>query len=124
MVLYVIVCFVYVGLVIMLLLLLVLFCCTMNEVRSAMVEGIMKWFHGNRVYVDSVGIQCLECLDLLMVEVMKEIGVDMSCYYFKVFEFLIDDSFDIVIVLLFEVEVLAFDVICYCVFCICGVGVS
>ena len=73
-----------------------LFCCTMNEVRSPMAEGIMKRFHGSRVFVDSVGVH-LGKRDPFMVEVMKEIGVDMSQHKPKTFESLTDDSFDFVI---------------------------
>ena len=73
-----------------------LFCCTMNEIRSPMAEGIMKRFHGSRVFVDSVGVHP-GGLDPLMVEVMAEIGVDMSRHKPKVFEALADDSFDMVI---------------------------
>jgi len=76
----------------------VLFCCTMNEIRSPMAEGIMKRFHGTRVFVDSVGIRQGQ-LDPFMVEVMGEIGVDMSHHKPKVFESLKDDSFDMIIAL-------------------------
>jgi protein-tyrosine phosphatase len=74
----------------------VLFCCTMNEVRSPMAEGIMKRFHGSRVFVDSAGVHQGN-LDPLMVEVMAEIGVDMSRHRPKVFDALADNSFDVVI---------------------------
>ena len=76
----------------------VLFCCTMNEIRSPMAEGIMKRFHGTRVFVDSAGIN-LGKLDPFMVEVMAEIGVDMSRHHPKMFESLKDDSFDFIIAL-------------------------
>ena len=91
----------------------VLFCCTMNEVRSPMAEGIMKRFHGNRVYVDSVGTETSDRLDLLMVEVMKEVGVDMSHHHPKSFDALTDTSFDIAIALSPEAEALATDVTRY-----------
>ena len=80
----------------------VLFCCTMNEVRSPMAEGIMKRFHGNRVFVDSVGAKPSSNLDPLMVEVMKEIGVDMSRHKPKPFDALADNSFDMAIALSVE----------------------
>ena len=76
----------------------VLFCCTHNEVRSPMAEGIMKRFHGTQVFVDSVGMRA-GGLDPFMVEVMAEIGVDMSKHKPKTFESLEDDSFDMVIAL-------------------------
>src|SRR5258708_3583823 len=90
----------------------VLFCCTMNEVRSPMAEGIMKRFHGNRVFVDSVGVRPGN-LDPLMVEVMKEIGVDMSRHNPKTFDRLADDSFDFAIALSSEAESEASDLTRY-----------
>lgn len=74
----------------------VLFCCTHNAVRSPMAEGIMKRFHGERVFVDSVGVHVGE-RDPFMVEVMAEIGADLSHHKPKTFEQLADDSFDYVI---------------------------
>ena len=74
----------------------VLFCCTMNEVRSPMAEGIMKRFHGDRVFVDSAGVYQGKP-NPFMIEVMKEIGVDMSRHKPKLMENLADDSFDFVI---------------------------
>jgi protein-tyrosine-phosphatase len=91
----------------------VLFCCTMNEVRSPMAEGIMKRFHGARVFVDSVGAKPSETLDPLMVEVMKEIGVDMSRHKPKSFDVLTDDSFDVAIALSAEAEAWAADLTRY-----------
>jgi protein-tyrosine-phosphatase len=81
----------------------VLFCCTMNEVRSPMAEGIMKRFHGSRIFVDSAGVYQGK-LDPFMVEVMKEIGVDMSRHKPKLMENLSDDSFDFVISLSREAQ--------------------
>ncbi len=80
-----------------------LFCCTMNEIRSPMAEGIMKRFHGSQVFVDSVGVR-QGSLDPLMVEVMAEIGVDMKRHRPKTFDNLADDSFDVAIVLSAEAE--------------------
>ncbi len=76
----------------------VLFCCNLNEVRSPMAEGIMKRFHGNRVFVDSAGLQKGQ-QDPFMIEVMKEIGVDMSRHAPKTFDNLAADSFEMVIAL-------------------------
>jgi protein-tyrosine-phosphatase len=68
----------------------------MNTVRSPMAEGIMKRFHGDRIFVDSVGVRSGEP-DPFMVEVMAEVGVDMSQHKAKTFDQLEDDSFDYVI---------------------------
>jgi protein-tyrosine-phosphatase len=74
----------------------ILFCCTYNAVRSPMAEGIMKRFHGNRVFVDSVGVHAGET-DPFVIEVMAEIGVDLSKHKVKTFDQLTDDSFDYII---------------------------
>ncbi len=84
----------------------VLFCCTMNEIRSPMAEGIMKRFHGTQVFVDSVGVR-QGSLDPMMVEVMAEIGVDMKRHRPKTFSNLADDSFDVAIALSTEAQAAA-----------------
>lgn len=76
----------------------VLFCCNLNEVRSPMAEGILKRFHGGRIFVDSAGIQ-EGGQDPFMIEVMREIGVDMSRHRPKVLGNLEADSFEVVIAL-------------------------
>jgi len=90
----------------------VLFCCSMNEIRSPMAEGIMKRFHGAQVYVDSVGVHQGK-LDPLMVEVMNEIGVDMKSHSPKTFDNLADASFDMAIALSQEAQVVAADMTRY-----------
>ena len=74
----------------------VLFACTMNSVRSAMAEGILKRLHGDRIYIDSIGIQAGE-RNGYMVEVMAEIGIDLSNHRSKSFDSLDDTSFDMII---------------------------
>ncbi len=55
----------------------------------------MKRYHGQRVFVDSAGIQ-LGKLDHFMVDVMAEMDIDMSNHKPKTFENLSADSFDVV----------------------------
>ena len=74
----------------------VLFCCTMNSVRSPMAEGILKFLHGNRVYVDSVGVRRGE-INGFCVAVMDEIGIDISKHKSKTFDDLQDSYFDLII---------------------------
>ncbi|HAJ19778.1 MAG TPA: low molecular weight phosphatase family protein, partial [Rhodospirillaceae bacterium] len=76
----------------------VMFCCTMNSIRSPMAEGLLKKMHGTKIYVDSVGARSGE-LDPMMVEVMAEIGVDMSKHTAKTFDQLEDTFFDAIIAL-------------------------
>jgi protein-tyrosine-phosphatase len=74
----------------------ILFCCTMNAVRSVMAEGLMKYLHGHAVYIDSVGVRSGE-VDHFVVTVMDEIGIDVSRHRSKSFDDLDDDSYDLVI---------------------------
>lgn len=74
----------------------VLFACTMNAIRSPMAAGILRRLHGTRIFVDSVGVRRGEP-DGFVIQVMDEIGIDLSAHRPKVFEELEDDSFDMVI---------------------------
>ena len=72
----------------------------------------MKRFHGNRVFVDSVGVRAGE-VDHFMIQVMGEIGVDMSNHPIKTFDQLEDASFDYVISLSPEAQHKAVDLTRY-----------
>lgn len=74
----------------------VLFCCTSNAIRSPMAEAITKRFYGRQIFVDSAGIS-RGMLHPLAVEVMDEIGADLSKHRPKTFDDLEDTSFDLVI---------------------------
>ncbi|MHA1598914.1 MAG: arsenate-mycothiol transferase ArsC [Alphaproteobacteria bacterium] len=74
----------------------VLFACTMNAVRSPMAEAILKHLHGQHIYVDSAGVRAGQ-LDGFAIEVMEEIGIDISGHKAKTFEDLEDSSYDVVI---------------------------
>ena len=74
----------------------VLFCCTMNAVRSVMAEAMMKHLFGHAVYIDSVGVRKGD-VDQFAVAVMDEIGIDITRHRPKSFEDLDDDSFDLII---------------------------
>ena len=74
----------------------VLFCCTTNAVRSPMAEGILKWLHGRRIYVDSAGVRKGE-IDSFAVAAMDEIGIDLARHRSKSFDDLEDSSFDLIV---------------------------
>ncbi|MDA0304998.1 MAG: arsenate reductase ArsC [Proteobacteria bacterium] len=74
----------------------VLFACTMNAIRSPMAEGILKFLHGERIYIDSVGVRPGE-INGYCLAVMDEIGIDMSQHKAKSFDDLEDSYFDLVI---------------------------
>ncbi|MFN3399391.1 MAG: arsenate reductase ArsC [Ferrovibrio sp.] len=86
----------------------VLFCCTMNSVRSPMAEGILKALYPKQVFVDSAGVR-KEKVDPLAVEVMDEIGLDIAKHRSKNFEDLEDSSFDLIISLSPEAQHTAVD---------------
>ena len=74
----------------------VLFACTMNSIRSPMSEGILKFLHGDRIYIDSVGVRPVE-INGFCLAVMDEIGIDMRRHKGKSFDDLEDSYFDLVI---------------------------
>ena len=76
----------------------VLFACSMNAIRSPMAEGFLKFLHGTRIYVDSVGTRKRE-VDGFAIAVMGEMGIDISRHAAKTFDDLQDDLFDIVVTL-------------------------
>jgi len=61
-----------------------------------MGEALLKHLLGHRVYVDSVGVRVRE-IDAFVVEVMDEIGIDLSKHRSKSFENLEDTSYDLII---------------------------
>ena len=74
----------------------VLFCCTQNSIRSPMAEALLKYLHGRRIYVDSVGVRASE-IDGFAIAAMDEIGIDVTKHKSKTFEQLEDTSFDLII---------------------------
>lgn len=74
----------------------VLFACTHNSVRSPMGEALLKHLLGHRIYVDSAGVRSGE-IDPFVIEVMDEIGIDVSRHRAKAFDDLEDTSFDLII---------------------------
>ncbi len=76
----------------------VLFCCTLNIIRSPMAEAILKHLMGRRIFVDSAGVR-RGAPDGFAVQVIDEIGMDLSAHRPKRIDDLLDDSFDLVITL-------------------------
>lgn len=74
----------------------VLFVCGENALRSPMAEAIMKHLCGDRIYVDSVGVRAGE-IDPMAIEVMAEIGLDISGHRSKRIGDLLDSSFDLIV---------------------------
>ena len=76
----------------------VLFACNMNAVRSAMAESILKHLHGHQVYVDSAGVRQGEP-DHFAIEIMEEVGIDLSGHKPKRLRDLEDTSYDLIVTL-------------------------
>jgi protein-tyrosine-phosphatase len=74
----------------------VLFACTQNSVRSPMAEALLKYLLGHRIYIDSVGVRAGE-VDPFVVEVIEELGIDLSRHRSKSFDDLEDTSYDLII---------------------------
>ena len=74
----------------------VLFCCSMNALRSPMAEAMLKHLHGRRIFVDSAGLRAGP-MDEFAVAAMEEIGIDIAKHKPKSFEQLEDDSFDLIV---------------------------
>jgi len=75
----------------------VLFACTQNQIRSPMAEGILKYLHGHRIYVQSVGVRRDGEIDGFAIAVMDEIGIDLTRHHVRTFDELTDDYFDVII---------------------------
>ena len=74
----------------------VLFACSRNSVRSPMAEGLLKHLLGHRIYVDSAGVRARD-IDPFVIEVMDELGIDLSKHRGKNFENLEDTSYDLIV---------------------------
>jgi protein-tyrosine-phosphatase len=74
----------------------VLFACVQNAVRSPMAEALLKRHRGTAMYVDSCGVRAGQ-LDPFAVEVLNEIGVNLTRHRPKSFEQMEDGFFDLII---------------------------
>jgi protein-tyrosine-phosphatase len=74
----------------------VLFCCTMNAVRSPMASAILRHLAGRRCYAVSAGVR-RGTPDPFVVEVMAEIGIDVSQHTPTTISELNDTSFDLIV---------------------------
>jgi arsenate reductase len=74
----------------------VLFLCTHNSARSQMAEGLLRSLYGDKYEVFSAGTEPGE-VNPNSIEVMKEIGIDISNHYSKNVKDFINEDFDHVI---------------------------
>jgi protein-tyrosine-phosphatase len=76
----------------------VLFACSLNAVRSPMAEGLARAILGQRVYVDSAGLQTMQ-LDGFAVAALAELGIDIRDHNTQGFEDISVDEFDLIVAL-------------------------
>jgi arsenate reductase len=76
----------------------ILFLCTANSCRSQMAEGIVNHFLGDRVEAVSAGTEA-SFVNPRAIEVLKEIGVDISRHRSKSLDEFSTGRFDYVITL-------------------------
>jgi protein-tyrosine-phosphatase len=83
-----------------------LFACSYNQVRSPMAKALMTRLFGGRLFIESCGLRRPQAADPdpFMVQVMDEIGIDLSKHRQKIFADLEDGSFDLVISLTPEAQ--------------------
>lgn len=74
----------------------ILFLCTNNSIRSQMAEGLMRHFRGNEYDVFSAGTLPTR-VNPSAIEVMNEIGINISGQASKSIEVFAGHSFDIVV---------------------------
>ena len=74
----------------------VLFACTMNAVRSPMASAILRHLAGRRCYAVSAGVRRGRP-DPFVVEVMAEIGIDVTRHEPRTIAELHDTSFDLIV---------------------------
>ena len=76
----------------------ILFLCTANSSRSQMAEGIVNNLFGDKIAAFSAGTQA-SFVNPMAIEVMKEIGIDISKHRSKNLSEFDGQSFDYVITL-------------------------
>jgi arsenate reductase (thioredoxin) len=76
----------------------VLFLCTANSCRSQMAEGIVNHFPGDKIAAFSAGTEAT-MVNPLSIQVLKEIGIDISKHQSKKLTVFDGQSFDYVITL-------------------------
>lgn len=76
----------------------VLFVCTSNAIRSAMAEGLLRLRFGPLARVESVGVRPAIEVDPLAVEVMDDLGAEISRHRPKGFDVLDEGvHFDVIV---------------------------
>lgn len=73
----------------------VLFLCTGNSCRSQMAEGFMRQYNGYEAF--SAGTKPAERVNPFAIDVMQELGIDISSHTPKLVNEFLNQEFDLVI---------------------------
>ena len=76
----------------------VLLLCTHNSCRSQMAEGIVNHYLGDRFQAYSAGTEATR-VNSLAIQVLAELGIDISGHYSKTLDEFAGETFDYVITL-------------------------
>ena len=79
----------------------ILFMCVANSARSQMAEGLAREIFGDRAVVQSAGSHPSR-VNPYAIDVMREIGIELSCHTSKSVDAIDPDSVDTVITLCAE----------------------
>lgn len=74
----------------------ILFICTHNSARSQMAEGFIRYFYNNRYEASSGGTEP-SGVNPYAIQVMEEVGVDISGHQSKSIKQFLDEEFDYVV---------------------------
>jgi len=75
----------------------VLFACDLNRVRSPMAAALLQRLCGEKMRVESCGLEPAEDIDPFVLSVMGEWGLDLAAHRPKSFEVLSQEPFDLLI---------------------------
>jgi protein-tyrosine-phosphatase len=75
----------------------VLFACNMNQVRSPMAAGVMRYLFGHTMVVESAGVQAGGEVNGFALAAMAEIGIDISGHHPQTFRDLDATRFDLIV---------------------------
>jgi arsenate reductase len=76
----------------------ILFVCTANAARSQMAEGLLRAKYGDRFEVFSAGTR-LSSVSISAIQVMQEIGIDISQHHSKTLDEMSGMTFDLAVTL-------------------------
>ena len=77
----------------------VLFVCVANSARSPMAAALAPRFLGDRVIVSSAGREPTDCAHPYAVEVMREVGLDISAHVPRSIDTVDADEVDLIVTL-------------------------